>query len=81
LVLAILVYDLPIMLSYNYQARFFLPLLPFFAVLFGMGVEAFTAWVGQTEFARYQVWVRGVAVLHPAGERIEHDQRPLVVGE
>ncbi len=62
LVLAIIVYDLPIMLSYNYQARFFLPLLPFFAILFGLGVEALTAWVGQTEFARYQLWVRGVAV-------------------
>ena len=62
LVLAILVYDLPIMFSYNYQARFFLPLLPFFAVLFGMGVEALTAWVGQTKLARIQVWVPFVAL-------------------
>ena len=63
LILAIIVYDLPIMFSYNYQARFFLPLLPFFAVLFGMGVEAFTAWVGQTKFAQVQVWVPRVALL------------------
>ena len=63
LVLAILVYDLPIMMSYNYQARFFLPLLPFVAILFGMGVEAFTVWVGQGKFARYQTWVPFVAVL------------------
>ncbi len=32
LVGAILVFDLPIAFSYNYQPRFFLPLLPFFAV-------------------------------------------------
>ena len=63
LVLALLVYDLPIMLSYNYQARFFLPLLPFFAVLFGMGVEALMAWVGQTRFARFQAWVPFVALV------------------
>ncbi len=61
--LAILVYDLPIMASYNYQARFFLPLLPFFAVLFGLFIEEMTARVGQGEFARYQVWVGSVAVL------------------
>ena len=31
--LALLIFDLPIMLSYNYQARFFIPLIPFFAIL------------------------------------------------
>ena len=60
--LAILVYDLPIMASYNYQARFFLPLLPFFAVLFGLFIEEMIARVGQGKFVRYQVWVAGVAV-------------------
>lgn len=61
--LAILVFDLPIMASYNYQARFFLPLLPFFGVIFGSGVEALMLWVGQSKFARYQIWVLFVAGL------------------
>jgi hypothetical protein len=30
---AIIIFDLPILFSYNYQARFFLPFLPFFSVL------------------------------------------------
>ena len=33
LILSILVLDLPIMASYNYPTRFFLPLMPFFAIL------------------------------------------------
>ena len=33
LFLTILVLDLPIMVSYNYPTRFFLPLMPFFAIL------------------------------------------------
>ena len=33
LLLSILVIDLPIMLSYNYPIRFFLPLMPLFAIL------------------------------------------------
>ena len=33
LLLTILVLDLPIMVSYNYPTRFFLPLMPFFAIL------------------------------------------------
>ncbi|MCI0551518.1 MAG: phospholipid carrier-dependent glycosyltransferase [Anaerolineae bacterium] len=33
LLFAILVLDLPIMASYNYPTRFFLPLMPFFAIL------------------------------------------------
>ena len=33
LLLSILVIDLPIMASYNYPTRFFLPLMPFFAIL------------------------------------------------
>lgn len=33
LLLVILVIDLPIMVSYNYPVRFFLPLMPFFAML------------------------------------------------
>lgn len=60
---AILIYDFPIMTSYNYPARFFLPLLPFFAVLFGMFVEEITNWVGRGNFERYQVWVGGVALV------------------
>jgi 4-amino-4-deoxy-L-arabinose transferase-like glycosyltransferase len=39
LLLTILVLDLPIMVSYNYPARFFLPLMPFFAILSALFIK------------------------------------------
>jgi len=39
LLLSILVIDLPIMASYNYPTRFFLPLMPFFAILSALFVS------------------------------------------
>jgi dolichyl-phosphate-mannose-protein mannosyltransferase len=39
LILSILVLDLPIMASYNYPTRFFLPLMPFFAILSALFVS------------------------------------------
>ena len=39
LILSILVIDLPIMASYNYPTRFFLPLMPFFAILSALFVS------------------------------------------
>jgi len=39
LILTILVIDLPIMASYNYPTRFFLPLMPFFAILSALFVS------------------------------------------
>ena len=65
--LALLVFDLPIMASYNYQARFYIPLLPFFAVVSGIFLEAFSAWVGQSKFKRYQVLIPLVAGLALVG--------------
>src|ERR1051326_6624597 len=40
IVLAILAMDLPIMTSYNYQLRFFLPLMPFLAITTAFFVQA-----------------------------------------
>ena len=39
LLMAILVFDLPILFSYNYQPRFFLPFVPFFSILAGLFVD------------------------------------------
>ena len=39
LLLTILVLDLPIMASYNYPTRFFLPLMPFFAILSALFIK------------------------------------------
>jgi 4-amino-4-deoxy-L-arabinose transferase-like glycosyltransferase len=39
LVLAVLLFDLPIMISYNYQSRFFLPFIPLLSVLAALFLE------------------------------------------
>jgi hypothetical protein len=57
LLLVILVIDLPIMVSYNYPIRFFLPLMPFFAIL-----SALFVW-DMYEIIR----VRGSSVMKPLG--------------
>jgi 4-amino-4-deoxy-L-arabinose transferase-like glycosyltransferase len=46
-VLAILAQDLPIMLSYNYQERFFLPMMPMLAITAAFFVAQLHAWVKQ----------------------------------
>lgn len=43
--LAVVAYDLPIMFSYNYPERFFLPLVPLFAVIMAQAVEAAWDWL------------------------------------
>ena len=53
LLLAILVIDLPIMTSYNYPVRFFLPLMPLFAVLGALFVSDMYVWAKQKGIDSY----------------------------
>ncbi|MBT3413131.1 MAG: phospholipid carrier-dependent glycosyltransferase [Anaerolineae bacterium] len=53
--LAILVFDLPIMASYNYQARFFIPLMPFFAVISALFIEELYAQLLKSKFRSYHL--------------------------
>ncbi|MGH2583169.1 MAG: ArnT family glycosyltransferase, partial [Anaerolineales bacterium] len=55
--MAIIAIDLPIMLSYNYVARYFLPLLPLLAVLIGQLAEHLNDWL------RKQGWRLGRSIL------------------
>ena len=55
LLLAVLVFDLPIMISYNYQARFFIPLMPFLAVLAALFFEDMRTYVMRSNHRRYQI--------------------------
>lgn len=54
LLLAIVIFDLPIMLSYNYQARFFIPLLPFFAILTALFFEEIQNLIIESKYKKYQ---------------------------
>ncbi len=51
LLIAIALFDLPFMLSYNYVPRFFLPFLPMFAVLASLFVEDVLSLVRQRGYA------------------------------
>ncbi len=51
--LAIIVFDLPIMSSYNYQARFFIPLMPFLAILAGLFIEDFQKQIKEGAYKKY----------------------------
>ncbi len=53
LLLSILALDLPIMLSYNYQPRFFLSLMPLFAILAALFINDLYGWVRQTGNSLY----------------------------
>lgn len=53
LILSILVIDLPIMASYNYPTRFFLPLMPFFAILSALFVSDIYALAKQNAISIY----------------------------
>ncbi|HET9590610.1 MAG TPA: phospholipid carrier-dependent glycosyltransferase [Anaerolineales bacterium] len=48
-ILSILALDVPIMLSYNYQTRFFLPMMPLFAVLGALFIEDLYRFARQQE--------------------------------
>ena len=53
LLLAILVFDLPIMASYNYQARFFIPLLPFLSILAALFIEDLQILIKRSKLKKY----------------------------
>ena len=55
LLLAILIFDFPIMASYNYQPRFFIPLIPFFAVLAAFFVEEMQVLIEKSSYKKYQI--------------------------
>ncbi|MBC8335237.1 MAG: phospholipid carrier-dependent glycosyltransferase [Anaerolineales bacterium] len=55
ILLAILVFDLPIMVSYNYQARFFIPLMPFFAVLAALFIDDLQAHIQKSNYSKYHI--------------------------
>ncbi len=51
LLIAIVLFDLPFLISYNYVPRFFLPFLPMFAVLASLFVEDLVAFARQRGYA------------------------------
>ena len=53
LLLAIIVFDLPIMASYNYQARFFIPIMPFLAVIGGLFFDEINALVLKSSYKKF----------------------------
>lgn len=53
LLLTILVLDLPIMVSYNYPTRFFLPLMPFFSILSALFIRDLYSLAVQSANASY----------------------------
>lgn len=55
LLFAMLLFDLPIMTSYNYQARFFLPILTFGAALIGLLYTEVDSWLRATPLAAYRL--------------------------
>ncbi|HEX6271007.1 MAG TPA: phospholipid carrier-dependent glycosyltransferase [Anaerolineales bacterium] len=55
--LSILALDLPIMLSYNYQTRFFLPMMPLFAVLGALFIQDVFRSVEQRQDLTYRWFV------------------------
>jgi hypothetical protein len=57
IVLAILVLDLPMTISYNYQLRYFLTLMPFLAVLSAFFIEHIYHQAKRTEYKAYPIVV------------------------
>ena len=57
LLLAIFIFDLPIMVSYNYQPRFFIPLMPFFAVLAALFYDELHNFILQSKYKKYQLFL------------------------
>jgi hypothetical protein len=62
-VLSILALDLPIMFSYNYPTRFFLPMMPIFAVLSALFIEDAYQFIRQKENPYYQRFVNAALAL------------------
>ncbi len=57
ILLAILVFDLPIMASYNYQARFFIPLMPFFAVISALFVQDLSGRILKSKYSTFHYFL------------------------
>jgi len=55
LLLAIIIFDLPIMASYNYQPRFFIPIIPFGAILAALFIEDMQILVKKSNYKKYQI--------------------------
>lgn len=53
--LCMIVFDLPIAFSYNYQSRFFLAFIPLIAVLIGLFIEAFFAYFDSANYSIFKI--------------------------
>jgi hypothetical protein len=63
ILLSILALDLPIMISYNYQTRFFLPLMPLFAVLAAFFIGQLYEWAGHIQLPQIK-WALGAVIMY-----------------
>jgi hypothetical protein len=63
LLVAIVLFDLPFLISYNYVPRFFLPFLPMFAVLASLFVEDVVSFVKQRGYAVAVPYISVVVIL------------------
>lgn len=63
LLVAIVLFDLPFLISYNYVPRFFLPFLPMFAVLASLFIEDLTSFFNRRGYVRVVPYLSGAVVL------------------
>lgn len=63
LLVAIVLFDIPFLVSYNYVPRFFLPFLPMFAVLASLFVEDLVSFTGQRGYAQAVPFISGAVIL------------------
>jgi hypothetical protein len=63
LLVAIILFDIPFLMSYNYVPRFFLPFLPMFAVLASLFVEDVVQWVRTRGYAFAVPFISGAVIL------------------
>ncbi|NOZ00022.1 MAG: hypothetical protein GXP40_12615 [Chloroflexi bacterium] len=62
-ILAVVIFDLPIMVSYNYQPRFFIPLIPLLSALSALFVGELLALIKGSKYAKAQILIPAGAVL------------------
>jgi hypothetical protein len=62
LIVAILIFDIPFLFSYNYVPRFFLPFLPMFSLLGALFVEDVTEFLKRRHYQAIIPWLCGVIV-------------------
>jgi hypothetical protein len=63
LLLAIVLFDIPFLMSYNYVPRFFLPFLPMFAVLAGLFVEDLASFAKRQGYALAVPFISALVIL------------------